>query len=375
MTTRALIVEDDPRIVEEIGDLLFSIGHEYAWASNLQDARKAITAEDFAYVLLDLEFPAKPNSHFGAMENGAILLQEIQRIKGHKRLPVIVMTGHHVYCCNRSKDLFRMGAAEIIAKPFPTEARTLVDVISGVLDEQRQRSRPAGTRDPSRFPGEPGKFAGGELILHPRAVELCRVDIPVGNLMRQILDELNATRPSGAFVAYFGEELADRVGTERGQNGVAEAVRDFRDRCSERLLDEANILCGRFDIIQSGGPGYRYNPWIKVRLASEIDTGRPDPESGADEPANAAGEPANEPVSEPDAEPLNDRQRSILRDLTKGLEVRVTTVATRHRCSAATAKRDLAELRTRNLIRFEGPSKTGSYRLVERRSQADRRAS
>jgi hypothetical protein len=152
---------------------------------------------------------------------------------------------------------------------------------------------------------------------------------------------------------------------------VAEAVRDFRDRCSERLLDEANILCGRFDIIQSGGPGYRYNPWIKVRLASETDTGQPDPDRGVDEPADAAGEPANEP----DGELLNDRQRSILRDLKQGLEVRVTTVAARHRCSAATAKRDLAELRIRNLIRFEGPSKTGSYRLVERRPHADRWAS
>ena len=170
----------------------------------------------------------------------------------------------------------------------------------------------------------------------------------------RILGELNATRLSGAFVAYPGDELADRVGCQRGQNGIAEAIRDFRDRTTERLLEEANVMCGRFDIVQSGGPGYRFNPWIKVRAPGEI----------------GAGE--DNPVHETDD--LTDRQRSILSALEKGAEIRLATVVEQFGCSPTTAKRDLAELRKRKLIRFDGPAKTGCYRLAGAHLHGERRA-
>ena len=41
MSVKALVVEDDHRMFEEVEDLLYSLGHEYIWATNLHDARKA----------------------------------------------------------------------------------------------------------------------------------------------------------------------------------------------------------------------------------------------------------------------------------------------------------------------------------------------
>jgi len=95
-----------------------------------------------------------------------------------------------------------------------------------------------------------------------------------------------------------------------------------------------------------GGPGYRFDPWIKVR--------------GLDD----AVARDDEPVLDTDDD-LTDRQRSILSALEKGAEIRVATVVERFGCSATIAKRDLAELRKRKLTRFDGPAKTGVMRRWE----------
>ncbi len=131
--------------------------------------------------------------------------------------------------------------------------------------------------------------------------------------------------------------------------------REFRDRTAERLLDEANVICGRFDIVQSGGPGYRLNPWLTIKTVD-----------GREVETTAGTRTLDDPNDCPDGtvDTANDRQAWILSELQKGGEIRVAIVAARFHCSPATAKRDLAELRKQNVIRFDGPSKTGSYRLV-----------
>lgn len=47
MTTKALVVEDDPQVVERIEDTLFSIDHEHLCVTNQQDARLALLREQF----------------------------------------------------------------------------------------------------------------------------------------------------------------------------------------------------------------------------------------------------------------------------------------------------------------------------------------
>jgi len=60
----------------------------------------------------------------------------------------------------------------------------------------------------------------------------------------------------------------------------------------------------------------------------------------------------------------NQRQEWILKELENGTEVRIGAIVAHFKCSAATAKRDLAALRSRELIVFEGTARTGCYRLA-----------
>jgi CheY-like chemotaxis protein len=351
MTITALVVEDDPGIVNVVGDLLYSIGHEYVSADNLQDARAALAEQDFAYVLLDLGFPTKPNRGLALAlkENGYLFLETIQQTKGVGQVPVVIMSGHVAYCLNRSNELRQKGATEFIAKPFPDEGRTLAMVIRDVMAGRERVSA-----DRPKHTGSPRPFPGGVVTLFSNRIDVCGVDILISKLMRKMLDVLNSTLSRGDYAAFPGDELGDLVGCTRGQNGIAESIRDFRNRTEERLLEEANITCHRFDIIRSGGPGYRLNPKIKIHVA-----GQPSIES------SPKSQVAHEHVvSVEDSE--NDRQRWILKELEKGTEIRAATVALRCGCSPATAKRELAKLRKQSLIRFDGPSKTGSYRLAKR---------
>ncbi|MAD80518.1 MAG: hypothetical protein CMJ50_06705 [Planctomycetaceae bacterium] len=403
MKPRALIVEDDERIIDSIEDALFSIGHEHIWVTNQFDAQEALQSGDFAYVLLDLQIPARPNRGGADKQYGINLLADIQRIKGPGQMPVIMMTAYTAECLDLTSELRAAGANEFISKPFKNNGRTLAQVIRKVLNRGKRNGDSNGS---SATTQPPTPFTGGELILYSNRIEVCAVDIPLSKLMREAFGALNATRPSGIYVAYTGEELAELIGCERGQNGIAEMIRDFRNRSTDLLLEHARVTCGRFDIIQSGGPGYRLNPQVKIRTATAErlaagDTDEPvnsgndpandtddpandpvnavddpakvshDPTNDTDDPVNRLGDPANDPVNDP----ANERQRWILGELKKGAEIRVATVSARCGCSAATAKRDLAQLRKRQLIRFDGPSKTGSYRLVARRAHAERRPS
>jgi len=85
MKPKALIVEDDDRIIGSIEDTLFSIGHEHDWATNQHDAQQMLQDGEYSYVLLDLQIPAKPNRGGADKEFGCNLLREIQHIKGRGR--------------------------------------------------------------------------------------------------------------------------------------------------------------------------------------------------------------------------------------------------------------------------------------------------
>ena len=61
MTVSALVVEDDSQVMDTIEDTLYSLGHQHVWVTNQHDARRALRTEEFRYVLLDLQIPARPN--------------------------------------------------------------------------------------------------------------------------------------------------------------------------------------------------------------------------------------------------------------------------------------------------------------------------
>ncbi len=364
--TRALIVEDDPRIMETVVDVVESLGHEHVTASCQEEARSLLNGRPYSYALIDLEIPVKQGRNFPRIENGINLLCDLVSRYG-KQTPVIVMTAHGNDGPHQGVDCMKLGAADYIPKPFPVTGRTLSKAIMEALENSGQ----AGIRatSPKRPSGSPRPFEGGRLVLFKRRVEICGVDVPISPAMHKILTLLSVKRSNGNYAAYAGSELMELLAVDCGQNGIASQVLEFRNKVGQRLLEEANITCGRTDVLNSGGPGYRLQEWITVQIgtrASSTET------VGADSESDVAST-WPEKLNEEEALKLNERQRWAVTQMNGGLELQVRHVRERFGCSPATAKRDLGALKSDKLIRFVGSARAGHYQLTSMGKQQFRR--
>lgn len=364
MSFHALVVDDSPDILEDVKDRLESLGHTCDCATCQRDARDHLAQNEYSYVLLDLEIPTRYGKP-SRIPNGQSLLREIREMEGHELTPIIVMTSHGHDSPDLAVEVFRgNGATDYLKKPFPDLGHTLEKVVQDALAACGRSHPGAATKSTAVRQLPPQPFEHGEMVFREDRVELCGVKIcgsPESGLIRLILDELRRMNTHGRFEAYSGEGLAKRIDCSTGQNGVAGAVREFRKKVVELLSNEANIQCGPRDIIQSGGRGYRLTEKITVRDADDPVTDRNDP---ANDPVNGQRDPVNDPVSVADDPENNDRQRWALEQMVGGRPVRLGDLEDEFGCSKTTAKRDLASLRKRGLITFEGPPKTGHWRLV-----------
>ncbi len=356
--TRALIVEDNPRIMETVVDVVESLGHEPVTANCQDDARKLINGHPYAYALLDLEIPVKQGRNFPRIENGINLLRELVSHYG-RQTPVIVMTAHGNDGPHQGVDCMKMGAADYIPKPFPVSGQTLDKAILQALENSGQAR--AKTATVKKASGPPRSFEGGKLILFKRRVEICGVEIPISPVMHQILSHLSEKRPNGKYVACAGADLIEILDLNCGQNGIASQFLEFRNKVTQRLLEEANITCDRTSVVASGGPGYRLQEWITFESGTRT----------AVRPATHAAEDAATATRastfiDPQLDSLNERQRWALDQLDQGIKLQVRHILGCFGCSPATAKRDLAELKALQFVRFVGSARAGYYTQLHR---------
>ncbi|MCL4198391.1 MAG: response regulator [Phycisphaerales bacterium] len=415
MEIRALIVEDDDRIVRSIEDALYSLGHACVSVASQEEALAALGEGQFDYVLLDLHIPARSGRGGASIDCGVNLLRQIRKRFSAVELPVIAITAYAPECVNLSTELYRLGVNEFVAKPFEETGRTLPSVIRKVLEPL---TKSAEVRSDSQAEAASLKpFEGGELVFHPDRVELCGVRVcgdASSGIMRKILDTLREKHDSGRYRGFSGDELAQKVGAIRGQNAAAEAILAFRDAVQKRLRLGLGVDCGRQDVIENVDRiGYRFTSKIIVREASEAGCrhsesdgmsrlkgaasddpvkltddpvfrsgnghchGRKAPESLPVAAAGDTDDPVNDPVTEDGAgQPLvvvlNVRHQWALAQMKAGRQVRRRDIEREFKVSRATAKRDLADLGDQ--IEFTGPPKTGYYRLKRMPHQAQARA-
>ena len=172
-------------------------------------------------------------------------------------------------------------------------------------------------------------------------VELCDVDICSGDRSerhRAVLDLLRAQIDT-AFVVYSGEELADRLKIK--PKNVGGVIRNLRTRISRALQEEAFIDCDRYDVILSGGPGYRFSDCLSVQLI------------GVSETTDIAGLSSNINVRDVRDRNVRDvrdstpemRQAWICQQLSAGKQVRAQDVVTEFNCTKKTAERDFKVLK------------------------------
>lgn len=382
MKFHALVVDDSPEILEDVKDRLEALGHTCDCVNCLQCARENLAQSRYSHALVDLEIPVR----YGRpprIQNGQYLVREIRATAGYETLPIIVMTGHGHDSPDLAVEVLRCdGATDFVKKPFPSKGHTLEKAVMDAL-AANGRSRPGAAKLSSAAGKKPPQpLERGKMAFSEDRVDLCGVKICGGSengMIRRILDELRKTNSRGAFIAYSGSELAKKINCSAGQNGVAGAIREFRQKASELLLEEANIKCGPHDIIQSGGPGYRLTEKIVVRDANDPvnadDDPVNDPVSNTHDPANAQDDPVNDPVNkqrDPVNDPvsagegseINERQQWAVQQMRAGKQMRVGDITGKFGCSKTTAKRDLTKLRRLGLVEFIGPPKIGHWRLV-----------
>lgn len=356
--TKALVVEDDDRMMEAIADTLFTLGHEHEWATNLQDARELIHAKDFDYGLFDLEIPAKPGRGFANTEYGIRALEEFQQ-KVTGRVPALVMTGHHAFCMNHSVTLRAKGAVDFIAKPFPLEGRTLGHMIRKILPKTQASESHAGTT-----------FQGGPLVFRRSTVDLLGVTIVSNRGSGQamaLLRDLASSHADSRFVHQSGEDLAQSLGPPANIGTVTSCVRLIRLNAANRLKKQLGLVVGPQDVVAHDGQGYYLRDWITIQDADVPAPNVPAaPSKDENVPEGTTDVPAGTTVEIPDS--LNPRQRWVLRELTRGVHVERTMLEHRFDVGEKTAKRDFAGLTSLGVIEFVRAGNGGHYRLTNTRS-------
>ncbi len=109
---RILVVDDDRKICQFLADLLDGIGHRPVAANSIAEARKAVFADGFDLVLLDLDLPDG---------NGLSLLPELQAAAGNPEVIIVTGTGNS----EGATIAFKYGAWDFIQKPFTMEEVSL----------------------------------------------------------------------------------------------------------------------------------------------------------------------------------------------------------------------------------------------------------
>jgi len=159
-----LLVEDEPQMASELGELLESLGHEHIHAATKEDAVRLMDEREgeFCYVLLDLQIKANADSIKAHVEAGQSLLELIRERyprrneEGKHRLQILVMSGHakeHYYVVKALQD----GADDFIIKPVGESKPPFKDKIQDALRRSgREKHEPCAA-----ITGEARAAAGG----------------------------------------------------------------------------------------------------------------------------------------------------------------------------------------------------------------------
>jgi ATP-dependent DNA helicase RecG len=136
---------------------------------------------------------------------------------------------------------------------------------------------------------------------------------------------------------------------------------DYVFSIRNRLIAEAFYLTG--DIERYGTGFVRIREFLKdypelALSVSEVGDFLKVELRAQDQPADV---PVSAPVSVPENVPVGERQKWFLEQLQAGVNCKASDLAEKWKVTEKTAKRDIADLKKKNLIKFTGPPKTGRY--------------
>lgn len=78
----------------------------------------------------------------------------------------------------------------------------------------------------------------------------------------------------------------------------------------------------------------------------------------------SASKPFDVPINVPENVPINNRQKWFLDQLALGKNCRSSNLATKWSVTEKTARRDIADLKKRGVVKFIGAPKNGYYHII-----------
>lgn len=270
MSTRALIVDDDPTIITTIGDIVRSLDHLADTAGDLATARAKLEAGDYHYLILDMKIPVSPDRKLGRRENGRNLLQTVRSNPRTTRLPVIVVTGEDSGESEFILSVMRasgMDLTEYIQKPV--DGDKLDRAIQALLSK-------AGKTAQRPSPGA-RQFRKGQrtMVIYEDRITLCDVDVWVDRAqddIRSVLIALAQPSPSGGRVRLRGTHLDEQLGRP-ATNPIRSPIHAFRERCVHLMDEHHGLDCGMNDVIAGPKAGGYYIPeWITIEIEGDDDS-------------------------------------------------------------------------------------------------------
>jgi len=353
---RALVIDDDPEIIEIVADTLASLGHAFDPAASQEEAQSFLRAHSYSYVLLDLEIPARVRGGIPRIQNGENLLQQIRQEHDRQELPVIVITCHGTQSPDLAVEMMKKGATDYVTKPFPSSgAHTLDNAILGAIGGSPS-IRPSGGVAQRAEDEKRCRFRGGRMGFHPNRVELCGVKILGDTGMgysRQMLELLAAKGEDGRFVTMTGRQIAEQIGSYVGDSNIIGCASTIRKNIKHRLREHLDMEVQPEDVLVNDDQGYHLKEWIVVERR----------DIGRDPAVTPQSVPALSPLDPDHVPDLNQRQRWVLDQLRQNVELTRSMIEEHFHVSTKTAKRDLAELRERGLIEYVRNPWPGHYAL------------
>ena len=160
MSPHALVIDDEPAILDDVRDRLRSLGHSCDGAGCQEAAQKCLKRRAYDYILLDMQIPVKYGRP-SRIQNGRNLLREIRAMKEHRDVQVIVMTAHGRDGPDLATEVLRGRddrADDFVNKPFPDCGHTIEKAIMDALSRAGKAAEaPKGGTPAVRLgpPGEP----------------------------------------------------------------------------------------------------------------------------------------------------------------------------------------------------------------------------
>ena len=234
-----LIVEDDPAMAEDLGEVLRSLDCEFVTVDNKRDALAALAGSPFCFILLDLHIKLDSESIRGHFEHGRSLLREMRGMYSDHTgtgysLPILVISGH-AREVDTAVDVMRDGADHVIQKPIKGGA--VSDAVKGCLERSGRANHDLCAQIVARHV-EPTQ---GLVLSIPGTRTGRRTRVTIGtrsadlpNRSLRVLLHLMVAKLAGRSV--HKTELGAR--DDQGFKGVSE----LRDDLKPALADGTNII-------------------------------------------------------------------------------------------------------------------------------------